>query len=81
MDRVLVVSACSGHGFKHSAGIGEAVAAELAGAGGTVDLSTLRPRTFRLIRRLMARGLPETMPRSVDPSRTDPMRLTIRDAF
>ncbi|MDP4005957.1 N-methyl-L-tryptophan oxidase [Methylobacterium sp. NEAU K] len=39
MDRVLVVSACSGHGFKHSAGIGEAVAAELAGGGGLVDLA------------------------------------------
>jgi sarcosine oxidase len=26
LDRVLVASACSGHGFKHSAGIGEAVA-------------------------------------------------------
>ena len=31
-ERVLVVSPCSGHGFKHSAGIGEAVA-ELATAG------------------------------------------------
>ena len=30
MDRVTVVSACSGHGFKHSAGIGEAVAATLS---------------------------------------------------
>ncbi len=39
MDRVLVVSACSGHGFKHSAGIGEAVAAELAGGPGRVDLT------------------------------------------
>jgi sarcosine oxidase len=39
MDRVLVVSACSGHGFKHSAGIGEAVAAELAGGPGQVDLA------------------------------------------
>ncbi|MDP4025244.1 N-methyl-L-tryptophan oxidase [Methylobacterium sp. NEAU 140] len=39
MDRVLVVSACSGHGFKHSAGIGEAVAAELAGGAGRVDLA------------------------------------------
>ncbi len=29
-DRVLVVSACSGHGFKHSAGIGAHVAAVLA---------------------------------------------------
>ena len=30
-DRVLVVSACSGHGFKHSAGVGEEVARLLAG--------------------------------------------------
>ncbi len=29
-DRVLLVSACSGHGFKHSAGLGEAVARTLA---------------------------------------------------
>jgi sarcosine oxidase len=28
-DRVLLVSACSGHGFKHSAGLGEAVAKTL----------------------------------------------------
>ncbi len=28
-DRVLLVSACSGHGFKHSAGLGEAVAEAL----------------------------------------------------
>ncbi len=33
-DRVLLVSACSGHGFKHSAGLGEAVAKSLV-AGGT----------------------------------------------
>ncbi|MGH1588513.1 N-methyl-L-tryptophan oxidase [Methylobacterium phyllosphaerae] len=38
LDRVLVVSACSGHGFKHSAGIGETVAAELAGDAGRIDL-------------------------------------------
>jgi sarcosine oxidase len=30
MDRAMVVSACSGHGFKHSAGIGEALAAQIA---------------------------------------------------
>ena len=39
MDRVLVVSACSGHGFKHSAGIGEAVADEMVQAGGRIDLA------------------------------------------
>ena len=31
-DAVLVVSACSGHGFKHSPAIGEAVAQWLTGA-------------------------------------------------
>ena len=30
-DRVVLVSACSGHGFKHSAGLGEAVAEMVAG--------------------------------------------------
>ena len=30
-DRVLLVSACSGHGFKHSAGLGEAVAEMVTG--------------------------------------------------
>lgn len=38
-DRVLVVSACSGHGFKHSAGIGEAVARLIATGSSTVDLA------------------------------------------
>lgn len=41
-DRALLVSACSGHGFKHSAGLGEAVAnavvaGEAAGLGGFVE--------------------------------------------
>ena len=31
LERVTVVSACSGHGFKHSAALGEAVAARLLG--------------------------------------------------
>ncbi len=31
IDRILVVSACSGHGFKHLAGIGEYVAQVLDG--------------------------------------------------
>ena len=49
-DRVLLVSACSGHGFKHSAGLGEAVARTLvADAGpdlamfGAVRLGVLAP--------------------------------------
>jgi sarcosine oxidase len=38
-DRVLVVSACSGHGFKHSAGLGEAVAELVVDGTSSVDLS------------------------------------------
>jgi sarcosine oxidase len=36
---VIVFSACSGHGFKHSAALGEAVAAEIVGEPSIVDLS------------------------------------------
>ena len=35
---VTVVSACSGHGFKHSAGLGEAVAAQVLGETPFCDL-------------------------------------------
>jgi sarcosine oxidase len=38
-DRVFVISACSGHGFKHSAGIGDAVAELLTGGHNHVDLT------------------------------------------
>ncbi len=47
MDRVLVVSACSGHGFKHSAGIGEAVAEDVAHGRGAVDLTPFSLARFR----------------------------------
>ncbi len=46
-DRVLVVSACSGHGFKHSAGVGAAVADVLAGGWSGVDLSPFALSRFR----------------------------------
>jgi sarcosine oxidase len=38
MDRVLVVSACSGHGFKHSAALGEAIAEQLVDGGSRIPL-------------------------------------------
>lgn len=38
-DRVLLVSACSGHGFKHSAGLGEAVAKSLVASETTPSLT------------------------------------------
>ena len=37
-DAVMVVSACSGHGFKHSPAIGEAVAQRLTGDASEIDL-------------------------------------------
>ncbi len=42
LDRVLAVSACSGHGFKHSAALGEAVAEQVADGGSAIDLATFR---------------------------------------
>ena len=38
-ENVLVVSACSGHGFKHSPAIGEAVAQLAIGGRSELDLS------------------------------------------
>jgi sarcosine oxidase len=38
IEHVTVVSACSGHGFKHSAALGEAVAAQALGLAPTQDL-------------------------------------------
>ncbi|WP_062015468.1 N-methyl-L-tryptophan oxidase [Aureimonas sp. AU4] len=47
MSRVTVVSACSGHGFKHSAGLGAALAAGLAGDSDSIaDLAPFSLRRF-----------------------------------
>lgn len=49
LDSVFVVSACSGHGFKHSAGIGDVVAEQLTGARGGrnhVDLTSFSIARF-----------------------------------
>lgn len=44
-DRILVVSPCSGHGFKHSAAIGEVAARRVAGLD-TIDVSAFRLSRF-----------------------------------
>jgi sarcosine oxidase len=50
--RVMFVSACSGHGFKHSAAVGEALAEKLAGAKPVhVDLA---PFTLKRLERYLA---------------------------
>lgn len=43
-DRITRVSACSGHGFKHSAALGEALAQHLAGEAPVCDLGAFRAR-------------------------------------
>lgn len=47
MANVTLVSACSGHGFKHSAGIGEALAMHHCNEPGAVDLSPFSLARFR----------------------------------
>jgi sarcosine oxidase len=42
LDGVLLVSPCSGHGFKHSAGVGEAIAQRVTTGASDVDLSSFR---------------------------------------
>jgi len=45
-DRIFVVSACSGHGFKHSAGIGDVVAERLTGGRNHIDLTSFAIARF-----------------------------------
>jgi sarcosine oxidase len=47
MPGVLVVSACSGHGFKHSAAIGEAAAEQITTGRSGIDLQPFRLARFR----------------------------------
>jgi sarcosine oxidase len=46
-DRVFVISACSGHGFKHSAGIGNVVAEHLTEGRSRVDLTPFSIARFK----------------------------------
>ena len=50
-ERVTFASACSGHGFKHSAALGEALAQRLTGGASRIDLS---PFTLARLRELTA---------------------------
>jgi sarcosine oxidase len=46
LPRVLVASACSGHGFKHSAALGEAIAEQVLDGGSRIDLAPFALRRF-----------------------------------
>lgn len=43
-DRITVMSPCSGHGFKHSTALGEAVAEQVATGSSTLNLEPFRSR-------------------------------------
>ena len=43
---VLLVSPCSGHGFKHSAGLGEAIVQRITTGASDADLSSFRLDRF-----------------------------------
>ncbi|WP_457090866.1 hypothetical protein [Microvirga sp. P5_D2] len=45
-DRILVVSPCSGHGFKHSAAIGEMVSQRVIAEAGSIDMSAFTLARF-----------------------------------
>lgn len=45
-DAIRVVSACSGHGFKHAAAMGEAIASEWAGEAGELSLAPFSRARF-----------------------------------
>ncbi len=46
-ERILVVSPCSGHGFKHSAAIGEAAAETITKGQSRIDLSAFTLSRFQ----------------------------------
>jgi sarcosine oxidase len=46
-DRVTIVSPCSGHGFKHSAAIGEALAQRVVDGSSRLDLGAFALARFR----------------------------------
>ena len=46
-DRIIIASPCSGHGFKHSAAIGEALSEQLIDGKSKIDISTFGMKRFK----------------------------------
>ena len=47
-DRILIASPCSGHGFKHSAAIGEALAEKVIDGKSKIDISSFSVTRFKI---------------------------------
>jgi len=48
-ERIIIVSPCSGHGFKHSAAIGEALAEQVINGKSTLDMSSFSLKRFQAL--------------------------------
>ena len=48
-DRIMIASPCSGHGFKHSAAIGEALAERVIDGKSRIDLSSFSLKRFKYL--------------------------------
>src|SRR5258708_24108816 len=46
-DRIIIASPCSGHGFKHSAAIGEALSEQVIDGKSKIDVSSFSLKTFK----------------------------------
>jgi sarcosine oxidase len=46
-DRIIIASPCSGHGFKHSAAIGEAIAQQVIDGKSKIDISGFSTKRFK----------------------------------
>jgi sarcosine oxidase len=47
-DRIMIASPCSGHGFKHSAAIGEALAQQVIDGKSKIDISSFSMKRFKI---------------------------------
>jgi sarcosine oxidase len=45
-DRIMIASPCSGHGFKHSAAIGEVLAEQVIDGKSKIDISRFSMKRF-----------------------------------
>jgi sarcosine oxidase len=48
-DRIIIASPCSGHGFKHSAAIGEALAEQVIDGKSQIDISSFSMKRFKVL--------------------------------
>jgi hypothetical protein len=46
-DRIIIASACSGHGFKHSAAIGELLEEQIIDGKSAIDISSFSLKRFK----------------------------------